>query len=72
MARAPEAPSGTEADWDVLYLARGTRNFPHRPILTGDVFKDVHVQPPRAKAKVKTVMVIQHPCAMRPDGVTLA
>jgi hypothetical protein len=30
------------------------------------------VQAPRAAGKSKTVMIIQHPCAMRPDGVTLA
>jgi hypothetical protein len=73
VARVLEAPNGSAADWDILYLARGDDELvPHRPIFTGDVFKGVQVQPPRAEAKVKTVMVIQHPCAMRPDGVALA
>ena len=73
MARDLEPPSGGTSDWDILYLARGDDEIvPHRPVFTGDVFAGVPVQAPRAEPKVKTAMVIQHPCAMRPDGVTLA
>jgi hypothetical protein len=73
VARDLEPPNGNEPDWDVLYLARGDEEVvAHRPFFTGDVFTSVPVQAPRAERKVKTVMIIQHPCAMRPDGVTLA
>jgi hypothetical protein len=73
VARDLEPPSGDAPDWDILYLARGDDEIvPHRPFFTGDVFAGVPVQAPRAEPKVKTVMVIQHPCAMRPDGVALA
>jgi hypothetical protein len=44
----------------------------HRPIYSGDVFTNVALRPPRGEPKVRSVMVIQHPCAMRPDGVNLA
>lgn len=73
MARDLEPPSGDAPHWDVLYLARGQNEIVrHRPFFTGDVFTDVPVQAPRTEPKVKTVMVIQHPCAMRPDGAALA
>jgi len=73
MTRNLESPSGDLDDWDVLFLARGDDEIvSHRPFLTGDVFEAVPVQAPRADPQSKTVMVIQHPCAMRPDGVTLA
>lgn len=67
-----EAPNGLAADWDRLYLARGADEVvAHRPLFTGDVFKSVRVRPPRGEPKTKNVMVIQHPCAMRADGVEL-
>ncbi len=58
----------------MLYLARGVDEVvAHRPIFSGDVFENVPVLAPRAtEPKNKTVMVIQHPCAMRPNGTHLA
>jgi len=73
MTRNLEPPSGDLDDWDLLYLARGADEIVgHRPFFTGDVFAEVPVQGPRADLKTKTVMVIQHPCAMRPDGINLS
>ena len=73
MARHLESPSGDRADWDVLYLARGADQVvAHRPIFTGDVFQGVPVLTPRGDKKTKTVMVIKHTCAMRPNGADLA
>lgn len=74
MGQELEAPAGDRADWPVLYLARGFDEVvAHRPVFTGDVFEKVPVLAPRAtEPKNKTVMVIQHPCAMRPNGTNLA
>lgn len=73
MARNLEPPDEGLADWDILYVARGNDEIvAHRPFFTGDVFVEVPVQAPRAEPKVKSVIIIQHPCAMRPDGVSLA
>lgn len=72
MARGLEAPAGSRPAWDVIYLARGTEVDARRPVFTGDVFDAVPVLTPRGEQKVKRVVVIQHPCAMRPDGVDLA
>lgn len=72
MPRNLEAPSDNSDDWDLLYLARGDDEVvDHRPFLTGDVFAGVTVQAPRSDLKTKDVMIIQHPCAMRPNGVDL-
>lgn len=65
-----ESPSGSEPRWDRLYRARGDEVVLHRPIFTGDVFIDVPVAAGDA-TRTRTVMVIQHPCAMRTDGVNL-
>jgi len=73
MPRNLEPPNDNSDDWDVLYLARGDDEVVgHRPFLTGDVFSDVTVRKPRSDPKTKDVIVIQHPCAMRPNGVDLA
>lgn len=73
MTHSLEAPSGQAPDWDTLYLTRGAEEIvAHRPFFTGDVFTSVPVQPPRGERKIKTVLIIQHPCAMRPEGVTLS
>lgn len=67
-----ESPDGLAENWDELYLARGADEVPrHRPLLTGDVFENVQVQAPRAEPRTKAVIIIQHPCAMRNDGVEL-
>jgi len=68
-----EPPGGASRDWSVLYLARGDDEVvAYRPVFTGDVFEGALVRPPRGDAEPRTVMIIQHPCAMRPNGVALA
>jgi len=53
-------------DWEALYLYRKDEVTPYRPIFTGDVFASVLVE-----GLPRTVMILQHPCALRIDGVTL-
>jgi hypothetical protein len=68
-----EAPSGERPDWSALYLARGDDVPATRPVFTGDVFDSVPVcGSPNVKMRSKRVIVIQHPCAMRLNGVDLA
>jgi len=72
MPRDLEPPPGADPDWDELYVARDTDVMAHRPIYSGDVFTDVGLRPTRGEPKRRAVMIIQHPCAMRPDGINLA
>lgn len=58
------------ADWASLYRARGTEAEPHRPVFTGDVFDKIKVQGIE-ETKNKSIMVVQHPCALRTNGVDL-
>jgi len=58
------------SNWDSLYRARGDEVVSHRPIFTGDVFERVEVHG-LGETKTKTVMVAQHPCALRYNGVDL-
>ena len=68
MAADLESPIGY-AD---LYLARGEEVGESRPVMTGDVFVEVPVRSPTSDAlKAKSVMIVQHPCALRSDGVNL-
>lgn len=53
-----------------LYLARGEEVYVGRPILTGDIFSEVSIDP-QPKSATKMVMVMQHPCSMRSDGVKI-
>lgn len=49
-------------EWSELYLARGSEEVVStRPVFTGDVFKQ----------EDRFVTVLQHPCALRADGVHL-
>lgn len=57
-------------DWDGLYRARGEEVMRHRPIFTGDVFEKVDAQSLGEK-KNTSVIVLQHPCALRSNGVDL-
>lgn len=69
MAHELDAPGSDDApDWASLYRARGDEVSEHRPVFTGDVFFDVAVD---AEDTPKNVIVLQHPCAIRMDGVTL-
>lgn len=57
-------------NWGSLYRARGDEVVRHRPVFTGDVFEKVPVQG-LGESKTKTVIVLQHPCALRSNGVDL-
>lgn len=73
MAQTLESPSGVSDDWEVLYVARGSSEVVnYRPIFTGDVFEDVPLWTPKGDKRTRTVLVLQHPCAMRQDSITLA
>ncbi len=67
-----EHPGGTDddPDWESLYRARGEDVVAHRPFITGDVFEKTLVQGIGA-TKTKTVALLQHPCALRTNGVDL-
>lgn len=59
-------------DWDALYRARGDEVSQTRPIFTGDVFTGVQLPGSTGSVKARSVVVIQHPCSMRTNGVDLA
>ncbi|SIH06810.1 Uncharacterised protein [Mycobacteroides abscessus subsp. abscessus] len=62
--QALETPGDDEApDWGSIYLYRGEEVSKFRPVFTGDVF----LLPENAGM----VQIIQHPCAIRLDGVHL-
>jgi hypothetical protein len=48
---------------DDLYLVRGAEVEPFRPIVTGDVFREVVI--PGVSTDPVTAMVLSHPCSMR-------
>jgi hypothetical protein len=65
-----EAPSGDEpSQWEELYRARADEVMPYRPVFTGDVFSSVAVGP--TGEHTSDVIVLQHPCALRSNGVDL-
>src|ERR1035437_8469460 len=51
--------------------SRGDEVVMHRPEFTGDIFDTTPVLTPDGKVHTKTVMVVQHPCALRTNGVDL-
>lgn len=57
-------------DWSSLYRARGDEVVRYRPVFTGDVFENVQVQG-LGQARTKNVILLQHPCALRSNGVDL-
>ncbi|NLA28224.1 MAG: hypothetical protein GX875_01005, partial [Propionibacterium sp.] len=59
-------------DWDALYRARGDEVSTTRPIFTGDVFTGVQLPGSTGRTKARSVVVLQHPCSMRTNGVDLA
>jgi hypothetical protein len=63
-------PSGNP-DWESIYLYRGSEVVEGRPIFTGDVFFGAEVQGIGA-IETKNIVVVQHPCAVRVDGINLA
>ena len=73
MTDALECPGaeGSSPDWAAeLYLYRAGNVAEGRSIFTGDIFFDVEVQGIGA-VEQKNVLVIQHPCALRSNGVDL-
>ncbi|MCB0882836.1 MAG: hypothetical protein KDC33_11560 [Thermoleophilia bacterium] len=58
--------------WDALYRARGDEVSQTRPIFTGDVFTGVQLPGSTGTTKARSVVVLQHPCSMRTNGVDLA
>ncbi|MEU0793837.1 hypothetical protein ABZ342_27530 [Amycolatopsis sp. NPDC005961] len=71
MAKTLEIP-GSEAhpDWESLYRSRADEVASTRPIFTGDIFRDVLVSGVDEPAR-KNIIILQHPCAMRTDGISL-
>ncbi|MFN8048552.1 MAG: hypothetical protein U0P48_08260 [Ancrocorticia sp.] len=73
MSKDLESPyEGGIPDWDALYRARGDEVSPTRPIFTGDVFIGVRLPGSTGKVKSRSVIVLQHPCSMRSNGVDLS
>lgn len=71
-ARGLEAPGTREApDWASLYRARGDEVAESRPIFTGDVWEEVSTGFGDSRPRI-TALVLQHPCALRTNGVDLA
>ncbi|MFG1921066.1 hypothetical protein [Cryptosporangium sp. NPDC048952] len=55
-----------------LYRALGDDVSPVRPIITGDVFADTEITEPDGTCVKRMVMILDHPCSLRTDGITLA
>lgn len=73
MGKDLELPYRNEKpDWDSLYRARGDEVSLARPIFTGDVFAGLRLPGRTGSVKSRSVMVVQHPCSMRADGVALS
>lgn len=54
-----------------LYRACGDEIVTARPVLTGDVFNEVKIIDTDGTTHHKMVMVLDHPCSLRTDGVNL-
>jgi hypothetical protein len=63
-------PPGS-SDWDELYRARSAEVVSNRPVFTGDIYDDTPVLTRDGEERLKTVMVVQHPCALRTNGIDL-
>lgn len=67
-----QAPKPDDApNWASIYRSRGDEVEENRPVFTGDVFKGLSIHGLDDQA-TKMVMVVQHPCALRTDGVQLS
>jgi hypothetical protein len=55
----------TPASSDELYIARGDPVEPWRPLMQGDVFRDVAIAGLRDVPGSEHVMIVAHPCSMR-------
>ncbi len=67
MAAELEAPES----WDELYLSRGDEVGDERPVFTGDVYRARDGQDFGANEHPSMFVIVQHPCALRTDGVNL-
>lgn len=68
-----EAPfEDGKPNWAALYRARGSEVSEQRPVFTGDVFDGVPLEGRTGSLRARSVLVLQHPCSMRVDGVQLA
>lgn len=66
-----EAPGPlNDPNWNSLYRARGDDVSISRPVFTGDVFRDTLCSSTEPEPG-KTVLIMQHPCALRTNGVEL-
>lgn len=63
--------SGTNIDADLLYYSRGENNSSYRPVLTGDVYENLLLLGSTGTERNRTVIILQHPCSMRTNGVDL-
>ena len=73
MSKDLESPyTGGVPDWDALYRARGDEVSQTRPVFTGDVFTGLRLSGSTGRTKARSVVVLQHPCSMRTNGVDLA
>jgi hypothetical protein len=73
LGRDLEAPfANGSAEYEALYRARGDEVSPYRPIFTGDIFTGIELPGRTGSVKKRSVMIVQHPCSMRADGVNLA
>jgi len=63
--------SGTNIDADLLYYSRGEDNSSYRPVLTGDVYENLLLPGSTGTERNRTVIILQHPCSMRTNGVDL-
>lgn len=73
MSMQLECPrSGASVDAESLYYSRGDEDSVYRPVLTGDVYENLLLPGSTGKEKKRTVMILQHPCSMRTNGVDLA
>lgn len=67
-----ETPPGGPSSWpNYLYRAKAPDIPATRPVFTGDIFADVPLLVSGGEVQNRTVMVIQHPCAIRSDGMNL-
>ncbi len=68
-----ESPGGdTSVHWRKLYRSRGGDEVvAYRPTFTGDVFNEVTVALPEGGEIMIDAMIVQHPCALRTNGVDL-
>ena len=64
---APAADAEGKPNWGSLYRARGSEVSASRPIFTGDVFEGARL----SDGTISSVIILQHPCALRTNGVDL-